>query len=87
MDATQTIVVAVIVLAVLGFIVWPMVARKRAPVAGPHAMDDERVESRIGDYRAALRRNTVCDSCLFANAEGARFCAECGTRLPGAASA
>jgi hypothetical protein len=86
-DVTQIVVVGLIVLAVVAFIVWPMLGRKRAPTAAAPVVDVDRIESRINDYRAALRRKAVCDSCLFANAEGARFCAECGTRLPGAGPA
>ena len=87
MDTTYIVVVGLIVLAVVAFIVWPMLAKKRTPAAGTHTVDVDRIETRIADYRAALRRNTVCDSCLYANAAGARFCSECGTRLPGAGTA
>ena len=80
----EIVVIAVIVLAVLGFIVWPMISRQHP--AAPHAaVDADRMEARIGEYRAALRRRTVCERCLYANVEGARFCAECGTRLSAAA--
>ena len=82
MDLAQIVVVVGIVLAVGAFVVWPMVGKRRAHAPGGHVPDEARIEARIGEYRAALRRRTVCDSCLFANAEGARFCAECGSRLP-----
>ena len=82
----EIVVIAAIVLAVLGFIVWPMVTRPHR--AAPHTeVDADRIEARIGEYRAALRRRTVCERCLYANVESARFCAECGTRLPAAAKA
>ena len=75
-----------IVLAVIAFVVWPMFAGHRRTDAAGGAVDDARIEKRIAEYREALRRRTVCESCLYANDAGARFCAECGTRL-GAASA
>lgn len=86
MDAAQVVVVAGIVLAVLAFVLWPMLAKRGAAAAG-HVVDVDRLERRIADYRAALRRGTVCEQCLFANPEGARFCADCGTRLSAAAHA
>ena len=82
MDVTQIVVVAGIVLAVGAFVVWPMFAARQAQAVAANVIDDARIEARIGEYRAALRRRTVCDSCLFANVDGARFCAECGARLP-----
>ena len=82
MDAIQLVVVAGIVLAVLTFVAWPMLGGKRAHVGRAQAIDLDRIEARIGEYRAALRRETVCQDCLFANVDGARFCAECGSRLP-----
>jgi hypothetical protein len=76
-----------IVLAVIAFVAWPMVAgrRRAAHTGGP--VDDARIERRITEYREALRRRTVCDSCLYANAAGARFCSECGGRLSGTGDA
>ena len=84
MDLTQATIVGLIVLGVLAFIAWPMLSRRRTHAAGALAFDDERIEARIGQYRAALRGDTICQDCLFANVEGARFCAECGSRLPAA---
>ena len=86
MDSTQMVVVAIVVLAVLAFVGWPVLSRKRAHGAAvrAHALDPEHIEARIAAYRAALRRETVCQHCLFANVEVARFCAECGSRLPAA---
>ena len=89
MDVVQMVIGAGIVLAVVAFVAWPMVAGRRrasAPGGAGGPVDDARIERRITEYREALRRRTVCDSCLYANAAGARFCAECGSRL-GAASA
>ena len=88
MDAAQVVVVAGIVLAVVAFVVWPMVSKRpRTSGAGAGPVDDARIEARIGEYRAALRRRTVCARCLFPNVEGARFCAECGSPLAGDGSA
>ena len=42
---------------------------------------DLRIEERIAEYRQALRRRTVCERCLYANAQSSRFCAECGRAL------
>lgn len=82
MDAAQLVVGAGIVIAVVAFVVWPMLSagRKHAP-RGASAVDDARIEGRVAEYREALRRGTVCARCLHANVGGARFCAECGSRL------
>ena len=81
------IIGAGIVLAVVAFVAWPMIAgRRHAAPTGAAAVDDAHIERRVTEYREALRRRTVCESCLYANAADARYCAECGSRL-GAASA
>ena len=68
--------------------IWPMVARRRDAHRHPAAaVDADHVEARIADYRRALRQRTVCERCLFANAEDSRYCAECGARLPAAGTA
>lgn len=87
-DSTLQLLVGVaLALAVLAFIAWPLLARRAAaPHAAAHAVDPERVERRIGEYRRALRQRTLCDRCLYANPPGSRFCAQCGARL-GAADA
>lgn len=88
MDVVQLIVGAGIVIAVVAFVAWPMIAGgpKHAADAGV-TLDEARVERRITEYREALRRRTVCERCLHANVAGARFCAECGARLPAASAA
>ena len=83
MDVAQMTIVGIIALGVLAFVAWPMLGRRRSH-AGAAGLELDRIEARIGEYRAALRRDTVCLDCLFANVEGARFCAECGSRLPAA---
>lgn len=85
MDPVQTGIIIAIALAVVAFIVWPMLDRKRGAGADAGKVDLDRVEQRIQEYRAALRRRTVCETCLYANADGSRFCADCGARLPAAA--
>ena len=87
MDLTQFVVVAGVVVAVLSFIVWPLFGRARAGTPASNASDPDRIEGRIGEYRSALRRGTACEQCAFPNREGARFCQECGARLPAAGSA
>ena len=81
MDVVQLIVGAGIVLGVVAFVAWPMVARRPRAAAAGVVIDDDRVEGRILEYRAALRRRTLCESCLFPNVADARYCAECGSRL------
>jgi hypothetical protein len=72
------IVIAVIVLAALAAVLWPLLKRDpRQPVS----MDDETLENRIADYRAALKADTVCDKCLRDNPANAHYCAECGNLL------
>ena len=82
MEPTQLVVVAVVVLAVLAFVAWPLLDRKsRAPA---RAVDADRIEARILEYRAALRHRTLCGRCLYANPDASRFCAQCGARLEAA---
>ena len=87
-STAQLLVVLLVALVVVGFVVWPIVVRRRD--AGRHpavAVDADRVEARIADYRRALRQRTICERCLYANPEDSRYCAECGARLPAAGSA
>ena len=86
MDVVQMIVGAGIVLGVIAFVAWPMVAGRRRPAGAGAPIDDARIERRIVEYREALRRRTVCERCFYANDAAARYCAECGRRL-GAGSA
>lgn len=89
MDAPELLIVAAIALAVVAFILWPVLGRARpddGPAGAASAVDLDRLERRIGEYRDALRRRTVCERCLFANPDASRFCAQCGVRL-GAADA
>jgi hypothetical protein len=85
------LVAIVIALAVIAFVAWPLVARRatgRATAASSSSVvDTDRIEERIGEYRQALRRRTVCERCLYANPQSSRFCAECGARLPAADTA
>lgn len=111
MGPTELVVVVAIALAVVVFIVWPLLRGRgvrpaRAPAprnaeatgaangvgepdVGPAAsgIDIDRVERRIQEYRAALRRQTVCPRCLYANPAASRFCAQCGARLAAADAA
>lgn len=75
------VIVAGIVLAVIAFVAWPMIGGRRRATDAGGPVDDARIERRIREYREALRRRTVCESCLYANAAGARYCAECGSPL------
>ena len=88
MDVVQLTLGAGIVVAVVAFVAWPMITggRRHATGAGV-TLDEARIERRITEYREALRRRTVCETCLYANVAGARFCAECGARLPAASPA
>lgn len=78
MDVVQVLLVTAVALAVVAFVVWPMLERTRTPGA---AVDIDRIERRILEYREALRRGTVCERCLYANPNASRFCAQCGARL------
>ena len=85
MDVVQVLIVTAIALAVIAFVVWPMLEPKRTT---PDAtVDLDRIEQRILEYREALRRGTVCERCLYANPDASRFCAQCGARLRAGAGA
>ena len=75
----EYIVIGIVVVTALAAVSWPLLRRDRhlAELA-----DEALLEARITRYRAALKRGTVCDRCLRDNPEGARYCADCGRKLP-----
>ena len=83
MDSAQVLIALAFALAVVAFVVWPLLERRPA-AGGAREVDLERVERRILEYREALRRRTVCGTCLYANPPASRFCAQCGARLASA---
>lgn len=69
-----------LLIVALGFIVLAAVAYPL--VAGRARYDDAgALEADVARYREALGAGTVCPRCRFANGEGSRFCAECGSEL------
>ena len=48
----------------------------------PTPRDD--IEAEVARYRAAVAAGTVCRRCGEANAADAKYCADCGKRLPAA---
>jgi hypothetical protein len=54
------------------------------PEAGvlPAAELGSGLEAEIARYREAITAGTLCGKCGAANARDARFCLECGARLP-----
>ena len=83
MDGPQILIALGIALVVVAFIVWPMLERRHGTGA-PQRVDLDHVERRILEYRAALRRRTLCERCLYANPPASRFCGQCGARLAAA---
>jgi len=45
------------------------------------------LEAEIAALRASIREGIVCSQCGHPNASGSRFCADCGSALPGAREA
>ena len=72
------VVAALMVMAALAAIAWPIIRRDSADTA---LLNDEALERRIAGYRAALRTSTVCERCLRDNPANAKFCMECGHRM------
>ena len=72
------VIAALMVMAALTAIAWPIIRRDSADTA---RLDDEALEGRIAGYRAALRTGTVCERCLRDNPANAKFCMECGQRM------
>ena len=75
-------------IAIVGVLVFIAFAAVLAPVmrsgtrGAIDAAADLAVEQQIELYRAAVRANTVCRRCGFANPVDSRFCCECGKSLP-----
>lgn len=46
------------------------------------AVSDGAIEAEVARYRVAVAAGTVCRRCGEANAADAKFCADCGKRLP-----
>ena len=82
MDVVQLTLGAGVVVAVVAFVAWPMITGgpKHATGAGV-TLDEARIERRITEYREALRRRTVCETCLYANVAGARWARRLPRRL------
>lgn len=81
-STAQILVVVAVALGVVAFVAWPLLSKRRDLAGAAAAIDAQRIEDRITDYRRALRQRTVCERCLYANPDGSRFCAQCGARLP-----
>jgi hypothetical protein len=72
------VLLGAIVLAAIAAVAWPLLRREGD---GLDALNDDAIEERIEEYRSALKADTVCNRCLRANPEDARYCAECGALL------
>ena len=72
------LVAALMVMAALAAIAWPIIRRNTADAA---LLNDDALERRIAGYRAALRTGTVCERCLCDNPANAKFCMECGHHM------
>ncbi len=71
----QYVIIAALAVIALAAVAFPLLAgRARYP-------DAETLEQDLARYRAAVAAGTVCPRCRAANAEGSRFCAECGRDL------
>ena len=71
------LIVAVALIAI-GFVAYPLVSsrEKNVQLFSEQALDDQ-----VMQYRAALKRGTLCEHCLSANAPGSKYCSECGRSL------
>lgn len=69
------LVIGILAAAVVAVVVYPLIRSDRT------VLDEAGLAAEVDRYREALRRGTLCDSCLAANAAGSRFCAECGAPL------
>jgi len=55
------------------------------PAAQPVATGTDDIEAEIAAVRAGLAMGTACHNCGHMNADGSRFCANCGAQLSAAA--
>ena len=74
-------VVAVLVLSPLFRPSWAGYDWEGRGPGEPASGIDPGIRQEVDRYRAALRAGTLCDRCGQANAEGSRFCGECGRPL------
>lgn len=81
----ELLIAALLTIAAVAAVVYPLI---RGDGAGVPLESEETgevvatdVEREVADYRAALRAGTLCRRCGRANADGSRFCAECGRPL------
>ena len=74
MEIAVMVVVAVVA---IGFVAYPLLTgSERVTTFSEQALNEQ-----VARYREAMRRGTLCDGCLTANAPGSRFCSECGRAL------
>lgn len=71
----EYLVIGILATAVVAVVVYPLIRSDRT------VLDEAGLDAEVERYREALRRGTLCDTCLAANAAGSRFCAECGAPL------
>lgn len=71
-EALLVVTLGIIAVAAVAYPV--LVGRARFP-------DAATMEKELDRYRTAVAAGTICSRCRFANPEGSRFCADCGTRL------
>lgn len=75
-----TVWIAIAVVA-LGAVLLPLLRKDEVRV-GPK-LSDEQLDEQIRTYRSALRNDTLCERCLYANPAKSRYCADCGRVLRG----
>ena len=85
----EVVITVVIVIAVLAVLIVPVLLRGfsgTTDLSDVSAARDivavDSVEDEVARYRVALRANTLCGRCGQANPADAKFCYECGRRLP-----
>ena len=71
------VIIAVAVVA-LGFVAYPLLTGGSAQIT---SFSEQALNDEVARYREAIKRATLCDRCLSANAAGSKFCAECGRPL------
>ncbi|HEX7117179.1 MAG TPA: zinc ribbon domain-containing protein [Longimicrobiales bacterium] len=83
----DTLILVLIAVLGAGAVLAPLFSAGRGarrPAGIVPALDDEAIDREVARYREAVRADTVCGRCRYANPAGSRFCADCGTPLPAA---
>lgn len=75
----QIVIVLVIAAVAVGVVLFPLLRKNEMHAGG--RVSEEVLNEETRQYRNALKADTLCERCLYANPPKSRYCADCGTTL------